>query len=80
MQRCAIAQCHFQSGLPEWKIIWEIGAAVYIFTAVLFFMWGTGERQEWNDSGDSTVFEDNSKAASQQTPETEIAEKLEHQK
>ncbi|KDR12492.1 Vesicular glutamate transporter 3 [Zootermopsis nevadensis] len=59
-----------KNGLAEWKIIWETGAAVYIFTAILFFMWGTGERQEWNDSGDSTVPEDNSKAASQQTPET----------
>jgi hypothetical protein len=37
-------------------------------------MWGTGEIQEWNDSGDSTVPEENSKAACQQSPDTEMAE------
>lgn len=74
MQRCEIAQCHFQSGLAEWKIIWGTGAGVYIFTAVVFLMWGTGEIQEWNDSGDSTVPEENSKAACQQSPDTEMAE------
>ncbi|KAJ9584718.1 hypothetical protein L9F63_020923 [Diploptera punctata] len=38
-----------KSGLKEWQIIWGLGGAVYVVTAVCFMLWGTGERQEWNE-------------------------------
>ncbi|XP_069699797.1 putative inorganic phosphate cotransporter [Periplaneta americana] len=42
-----------KSGLAEWQLIWDIGGGVYVFTALVFFIWGTGERQPWNDVEDS---------------------------
>ncbi|XP_069699796.1 vesicular glutamate transporter 1-like isoform X2 [Periplaneta americana] len=41
-----------KSGLAEWQLIWDIGGGVYVFTALVYFIWGTGERQPWNDASD----------------------------
>ncbi|PSN51418.1 hypothetical protein C0J52_05440 [Blattella germanica] len=43
------AVTHEKSGLKEWQIIWGLGGGVYVLTAISFFIWGTGERQQWNE-------------------------------
>lgn len=42
----------FQSGLHEWHIIFYIGSSVYIASAIIFCIFGTGETQPWNNIED----------------------------
>ncbi|KAK5641606.1 hypothetical protein RI129_010153 [Pyrocoelia pectoralis] len=37
-----------QNGLKEWHTIFAIGASVYIATGIIFCIFGSGERQPWN--------------------------------
>lgn len=38
-----------QNTIEEWKIIFIIGGIAYILPAFIYFIFGSGERQSWND-------------------------------
>lgn len=39
----------FQNGLHEWHIIFYIGSSVYVASAIIFCIFGTGDTQPWNN-------------------------------
>ena len=40
----------FQSGLSEWRKVFFISAAVYVFGAVFYLVFGSGKEQSWSKS------------------------------
>lgn len=40
---------HIQNTIKEWKIIFIIGGIAYILSALIFFIFGSGEIQSWNE-------------------------------
>lgn len=39
----------FQSTIEEWQYIFWIGASAYILPAIIFFIFGDGNVQKWNE-------------------------------
>lgn len=39
----------FQSTIDEWQYVFYIGAAAYIVPALIFFIFGDGTVQKWNE-------------------------------
>ncbi|GLV46734.1 uncharacterized protein CBL_13507 [Carabus blaptoides fortunei] len=43
------------NGMAEWRIIFTIGASVYILSGIVFCIFGTGEMQPWNNITEDEV-------------------------
>lgn len=43
-----------QNGLEEWRIVFTVGAAVYIASGIVFCIFGSGEIQPWNEIKSNT--------------------------
>jgi len=39
-----------QNGVEEWRIMFWISAVVFISATILFWLFGSGEIQPWNDA------------------------------
>lgn len=46
---------HFQNGMAEWRIIFIIGATVYIASGIVFCIFGSGDIQPWNNIAEDEV-------------------------
>lgn len=60
---CTMVKCTFlyilfslfnQNTVDEWNQIFFISSAMYIFTAISFMLFGSGEVQYWNDESNKT--------------------------
>lgn len=54
-----------QNTVDEWNQIFFISSAMYIFTAIFFMLFGSGEVQYWND--DSYKIKENAQQKTKQS-------------
>ncbi|CAG9865472.1 unnamed protein product [Phyllotreta striolata] len=51
-----------KNGLSEWRTIFYLGSSVYIASGILFYLFGTGETQSWNEAESKGSDENNESA------------------
>lgn len=48
----------FQSTKEEWQKIFYVGAGIFVFTNIIFLLFGSGNVQKWNEIADEPATPD----------------------